>query len=98
MNNLGDEGVRCVAGVLAKQPSLRRLDLHGNAVTGVGAQYLARGIAQFQIGVITNANPALDVQFQDKPFWQVSLLKLFSYVWVTMSGLERNAKNYLLQS
>ena len=68
MNNLGDEGVFCVARVLAKQPSLRRLDLRGNAITGIGAQHLARGIAQFQIGVITNSHPALDVQLQDKLF------------------------------
>ena len=68
MNNLGDKGIRSVADVMAKQPSLRRLDLRGNAITGIGAQYLARGIAQFQIGVITNSHPALDVQFQDKLF------------------------------
>ena len=68
MNSFGDNGIQYVSQVMAGQPSLKHLDLSANAITGVGASALARGIAQFQIGVVIGHHPAMDLQLQDKKF------------------------------
>ena len=51
-NNLGDAGVAKLSAVLYNQPSLKHLDLRGNAITGIGAQMLAKNIAQYHIGIV----------------------------------------------
>ena len=51
-NNLGDVGVTKLSNVLNNQPSLKHLDLTGNAITGVGALVLAKNIAQYHIGIV----------------------------------------------
>ena len=51
-NNLSDKGVSKLSRVLSNQPSMKNLDLRGNAITGLGALMLAKNIAQYQIGII----------------------------------------------